>query len=257
MRVRRPSLNVAALTSIAERRTAFRKLHESGCFVLPNPWDIGGAKRLEAMGFAAIASSSAAAAWALGKKDYQLTAEDVIAHLAMLVGAVDLPVNADFETGFSDDPAIIAENVSRAVAVGIAGLSIEDRSGGALRALDHAVACVKAASAACGDALLVGRCETYLLGRKDIGLATERLIAYSEAGADVLYAPGVTDLDEIAALVEAVAPKPLNVLWMRSATDVKAVAATGARRISTGSWLADAAWTAFDSMAWGLRTALD
>ncbi len=245
------------MTSIAERRTAFRKLHESGCFILPNPWDIGSAKRLEAMGFPAIASSSAAAAWALGKKDYQLTAEDVIGHLAMLVGAVELPVNADFETGFSDDPAVIADNVTRAVAVGVAGLSIEDRSGGVLRTLDHAVDCVKAASAACGDALLIGRCETYLLGNRDIVLATERLIAYSEAGADVLYAPGVTDLGEIAALVAAVAPKPLNVLWMQSETDLKSVAATGARRISTGSWLADTAWTAFDSMAGELRTALD
>jgi 2-methylisocitrate lyase-like PEP mutase family enzyme len=242
--------------SIAQRRAAFRKLHEHGCFILPNPWDIGSAKRLESMSFAAIASSSAAAAWALGKQDYELSAEDVISHLAMLVGATNLPVNADFETGFSDDPSIVAENVSRAVAVGIAGLSIEDRSGDGLREESHAIECVKAASAACGDAMLVARCEAYLVGQRDIGLAKARLIAFAEAGADVLYAPGVTDIDEIAALVEAVAPKPLNVLRMGPDMDLKAMAATGVRRISTGGGMAAVAWGAFDALAGELKSAL-
>lgn len=175
----------------------------------------------------------------------------------MLVGATGLPVNADFEAGFADDPAVIAENVSRAVAVGIAGLSIEDRSGKGLRDEDHAIACIKAAVAACGDAMLVARCEAYLVGKKDIGFARARLVAFAEAGADVLYAPGVTDLDEIVMLVEAVAPKPLNVLRMGPEMDLKAIAATGVRRISTGGAMAWASWSAFDELAASLRTALD
>jgi 2-methylisocitrate lyase-like PEP mutase family enzyme len=245
------------MTDIASRRARFRALHESGCFMLPNPWDIGSAKRLEAMGFAAIASSSAAVAWALGKEDYQLSAEDVIAHLAILVGATSLPVNGDFETGFSDDPALIADNVGRAVAVGVAALSIEDRSGNGLRDEHHAIDCIKAASAACGDALLVARTEAYLVGRGDATFAIDRLVKFADAGADVLFAPGVRDLGTIADMVKAVAPKPLNVLRMGPDMDLKAVAATGVRRISTGGALAHAAWTAFDAMASDLSTALD
>lgn len=257
MRGRLPRPYPRAMTDIAARRAAFRALHESGCFLLPNPWDVGSAKRLAAIGFPALASSSAAAGWTIGKDDYELTVDDVIAHLDMLVGATDLPVNADFETGFSDDPATIAANVKRAVATGIAGLSIEDRSRDGLRALDHAVDCVRAAKAACGDAMLVARTEAYLVGQKDIGLATERLAAFAEAGADVLYAPGVTDLSEIEALVQAVSPKPLNVLRMGPAMDLKAVATTGVRRISTGGGLAGPAWAAFDTAAGTFAKALD
>jgi 2-methylisocitrate lyase-like PEP mutase family enzyme len=243
--------------TIAENRKHFRALHASGCFILPNPWDIGSAKRLEAMGFAAIASSSAAAAWALGKQDYALTAEDVIAHLAMLVQATALPVNADFETGFSQDPAAIAENVSRAVAVGVAALSIEDRSGDDLREDNHAVECIRAARDACGDAMLVARTEAYLVGRGDATFAIDRLVKFAEAGADVLFAPGVRDLGVMADMVKAVAPKPLNVLRMGPDMDLKAVAAAGVRRISVGGALAKTAWNAFDAMAGELRTALD
>jgi 2-methylisocitrate lyase-like PEP mutase family enzyme len=243
--------------TIANIRARFRALHVADCFILPNPWDVGSAKRLERSGFQAIASSSAAAAWALGKEDYQLTVEDVIAHLAMLVGATGLPLNADFETGFSDDPAIIAENVSRVLAVGVAGFSIEDRSGSGLRDDAHAVECVRAASAACGDALLVARTEAYLVGQDDATFAIDRLIKFADAGADVLYAPGVRDLGVIADMVRAVAPKPLNVLRMGKDMDLKALADIGVRRISTGGALASAAWSAFDAMTAELRTGLD
>lgn len=237
--------------------TVFRELHANSCFLLPNPWDVGSAVRLERLGFQALASSSSAAAWAIGKSDYELTLDDALAHLRMLVGATSLPVNADFETGFSDDPATIADHVRRAVATGIAGLSIEDRSQGSLRERDHAVECIRAAKAACGDAMLVARTEAYLVGQPDLHLVIERLIAFAEAGADVLYAPGMRDLGEIATLVSAVAPLPLNVLDMGGDMDLKRVAAAGARRISVGGGLAWRAWQAFDAAAERFRHVLD
>jgi 2-methylisocitrate lyase-like PEP mutase family enzyme len=227
--------------SPADRRAAFRKLHESGCFLLPNPWDIGSAKRLEAAGFSAVATSSAAAAWALGKQDYEITVADALVHCALIAGATSLPVNADFENGFSNEPEEVAANVERAVATGIAGLSVEDRlQGNDLRDLNHAVDCVRAARGACGDALLVARCEAYLVGKRDLGFAIERLQAFSEAGADCLYAPGVSDPDELAKLVEAVGPKPVNAIVYRELTP-KLAAEAGARRVSVGGSLAWAA----------------
>ncbi|CAM3200014.1 2-methylisocitrate lyase [Sphingomonas antarctica] len=243
--------------NVASKREAFRRLHDGSCFLLPNPWDIGSTKRLEAAGFPALATSSAAAAWALGKQDYEITAEDALVHCALIAGATDLPVNADFENGFSNEPEEVAENVERVVRTGIAGLSIEDRArGNDLRDLDNAVACVRAAKFACGDALLVARCEAYLVGRNDLGFTIERLQAFAEAGADCLYAPGVTDPTDIARIVEAVAPLPVNVLLYGGLT-ARAAADAGARRISLGGALAWKAWTAFDAAAAEFATSLD
>lgn len=243
--------------SPADRRTRFRQLHESGCFLLPNPSDAGGAKRLEALGFPALATSSAATAWALGKQDYEITLADALVHNALIVGATGLPVNADFENGFSNDPEEIAANVERAIATGIAGLSIEDRlQGNDLRELDHAVDCIRAARQGCGDALLVARCEAFLVGRKDLGFAIERLQAFAAAGADCLYAPGITNPADIARVVEAVAPKPVNVLLYGELTP-RAIADAGARRISLGAALAWKAWQAFDAAAAEFRVSLD
>lgn len=240
-------------SSLAERRARFRALHQSGCFLLPNPWDVGGAKRLEAMGFQAIATSSAASALTIGKKDYELTVDDAIAHLETICGGSGLPVNADFENGFSDDPAQVAANVTRAIAAGTAGLSIEDRSGDGLRALDHAVACVTAAreaiDASGADVVLVARTEGYLANLPDPDMAIERLQAFLEAGADCLYAPGVADLPTIERMVKAVAPKPLNVLMWGPAFTPAQLAGIGVRRISLGGALASASWSAFDKAA--------
>jgi 2-methylisocitrate lyase-like PEP mutase family enzyme len=239
--------------TFAARRAAFRKLHESGCFIIPNPWDIGSATRLHAMGFKALASSSSAAGKALGKNDYQITLDECLAHLKMLVGATDLPVNADFENGFADAPADVAVNVARAIETGIAGLSIEDQTGGTLYPLHLAVDRIKAARAAIDasgeDVLLIARTEGRLWGLSTPEEALARLTAYADAGADCLFAPGVTDLDEIGTHVRAVAPKPVNVLIMNADMRVADLAAAGVRRVSVGGALANAAWRAFDAAA--------
>jgi 2-methylisocitrate lyase-like PEP mutase family enzyme len=238
---------------MADRYQAFRALHESGCFLLPNPWDAGGAKRLQDKGFKAIASTSAGAAWALGKADNAISLEECIAHLAMLCAATDLPVNADFETGFADEPEGVAANVARALETGVAGLSIEDWTGEAFYPLPLAVERIRAARAAMDrtrpEALLVGRSEGPLRGENDLDATISRLKAYSEAGADVLYAPGVSDLDEIRQIVAAVAPKPVNVLLSFTQASVTELAEAGVRRISVGASLAWASWKAFDEAA--------
>lgn len=248
-------------TDLATRRAQFRKLHEGGCFLLPNPWDIGSAVRLQRLGFEALATSSSAAAWAIGKEDYQITLEDALAHLELICGATDLPVNADFETGFATAPEGVAANVGRAIATGIAGLSIEDRAAGGLRDHTLAVECVAAARAAIDasgeDVMLIARTEGYLVGQPDAKQATDRLLAFAEAGADCLYAPGVTDMALIADMVRAVAPLPLNALPMNPAMTPAALAAIGVRRISVGGWLASEAWKAFDKAAGGFRKSLD
>ncbi|HKM63024.1 MAG TPA: isocitrate lyase/phosphoenolpyruvate mutase family protein [Acidisphaera sp.] len=232
------------------RRAAFRALHETGCFVLPNPWDIGSAKRLQRHGFKALASTSAGMAWTLGRQDYGVTLEDVLTHLSMLCAATDLPVNADFEAGFSDTPEGVEANVAWAAATGIAGISIEDRAGDALYDLPRAVERISAARAALDrdapDVLLVGRSEGFLLGDTDLDATIARLIAYSQAGADCLYAPGVRDLGQIRAIVAAVAPKPVNVLLTGPEMRVADLAAAGVRRVSTGGALAAAAWAGFE-----------
>jgi 2-methylisocitrate lyase-like PEP mutase family enzyme len=244
-------------SGFAARRAAFRALHEAGCFVLPNPWDQGSAVRLQRLGFKALASSSAAAAWAIGLDDHQITLEQKLVHLEMLCAATDLPVNADFENGFADEPDAVAENVARALATGIAGLSIEDSyDAGRFYELDHAVARIAAARAAIDrdgtGAVLVARTEAYLNGVDDPGFAIERLQAYADAGADCLFAPGVTEPAEIAAMVAAVAPKPVNVLILNPQMKIAELAALGVRRVSLGSALAAAAWRGFDMAATGL-----
>ena len=239
------------------KRVAFRQLHESGHFILPNPWDIGGARRLEKLGFKALASTSAGAAWALGKQDGELTLTEALDHLRLLCAATDLPVNADFEAGFADSPEGVAANVALAIDTGIAGVSIEDWSGESIYPLPLAVERIAAARAAIDasgqDVLLVGRAEGYRIDKAPIHETIERLTAYAAAGADVLYAPWVVDLDEVRALVAAVAPKPVNVLLHHPGVRVGELAAVGVRRFSVGARLASYAWAAFEAAAVSVR----
>ena len=239
---------------LAARRAAFRTLHESGHFVIPNPWDIGSARRLEKLGFKALASTSAGYAWTLGREDGEMTCDEVLEHLRALCAATDLPVNADFEAGFADQPDGVAANVRLAVETGVAGLSIEDRTGRDLYPMSLAVARIQAAREAINesgqDVLLVGRTEGLLIG-KSLDEAINRLVAYSNAGADVLYAPGIKDLVGVKEIVAAVAPKPVNVLLLDM--NVTDLAAAGVRRISLGSALARAAWTGFEKAALSVR----
>jgi 2-methylisocitrate lyase-like PEP mutase family enzyme len=243
-------------SNFADARARFRALHRQGCFVLPNPWDAGSALRLKALGFQALASSSAAAAWALGRGDGEISLDQAIDHLAMLCAATDLPVNADFEAGFSGDAAGVGESVRRAIGAGVAGLSIEDRPAGRVQALyplDEALARLRAARAAIDasgeDVILVARSEGFLVGRTDLGETISRLQAYAEVGADCLYAPGVRELPAIREIVAAVAPKPVNVLLSTTDASVAELAEAGVRRVSVGGALAAQAWKAFDAAA--------
>ncbi len=233
---------------IAAKRAAFRALHRDGFFILPNPWDAGSAVRLAARGFKALASTSAGFAWTLGRDDGEVTRDELLAHLRALNEATDLPINADFEAGFADDPEGVARNVVLALDTGIAGLSIEDRTGKALYPLDLAVERIAAAHSimAGSGVILVGRSEGFLIGNRDLSATIERLVAYAEAGADCLYAPGVTELGDIAKIVAAVAPKPVNVLQMGPHMRISDLSEIGVRRVSVGANLARAAWTGFD-----------
>jgi 2-methylisocitrate lyase-like PEP mutase family enzyme len=239
--------------SIADKRRVFARLHDSGCFALPNPWDIGSARFLQSLGFAALATTSSGFSWSKGRPDTAAPRDMVLAHLQEMVEATDLPLNADFESGYAHDAAGVADSVRLAIEAGVAGLSIEDSTGDAARPLydlDTAVARLRAARAAIdkagGDALLVGRAECFLVGRPDLNETTARLKAYAQAGADCLYAPGVRTPGDIAALVAAVAPKPLNLLvgWPSEMT-MADIAALGVRRVSVGGALARAAWGGF------------
>jgi 2-methylisocitrate lyase-like PEP mutase family enzyme len=242
---------------ITARRRAFKQLHESGCFVIPNPWDAGSAVYLEKLGFKALATTSAGAAWRYAKADGQMTVEEVLVHLREMVGATSLPVNADFEAGFAQDAEGVARNVRLAVETGVAGLSIEDSTGNAdapLRDISVSVERIRAARAAIdeagGDTLLVGRAENFIVGRPDLDDAIRRLKAYAEAGADCLYAPGIKTREQIAAVIAAVAPKPVNLLiGGNSELTVRDVEALGVRRISVGGALARAAWGGFTRAA--------
>jgi 2-methylisocitrate lyase-like PEP mutase family enzyme len=238
--------------TLADKRGTFRKLHESGCFVIPNPFDVGSAKALAQMGFKALASTSAGFAWTIGKSDNRVTLDDVCTHLAALCGAVDLPVNADFEGGFAHEAEQVGLNVARAAKTGVAGLSIEDSTGEAAKPLydrAHAIERIKAARAAIdadrSGVLLTGRCEAFLVGVDDLSLVIDRLCAYAEAGAECLYAPGIKTKEQIEAVVKAVAPKPVNLLIGASGLSVKEAADLGVRRISVGGSLARAAWAGF------------
>jgi 2-methylisocitrate lyase-like PEP mutase family enzyme len=239
--------------TIAGKRAAFRALHQQGCFVLPNPWDIGSAQFLQGLGFKALATTSSGHAWSRGHADNDMPRDAVLAHLREMVDATDLPVNADFESGYADDAEGVAESVRLAIATGVAGLSIEDASGDAsapLRAIDDAVARMRAArhaiDAAGGDVLLVARAENFIAGRPDLDDAIARLKAYADAGADCLYAPGIHTREQIAAVVAAVAPKPVNLLvGSASQFTLQDIAALGVRRVSIGGALARSAWGGF------------
>jgi 2-methylisocitrate lyase-like PEP mutase family enzyme len=239
----------------------FRRLHEAGCFVLPNPWDIGSARVLVGLGFKAIATTSAGLAWSLGRRDNEISVELSLSHLRAMATAVDVPVNADFEDGFARDPLGVAANVWAAVETGIAGVSIEDSTGDQAEPLydfSLAVERVKAARKAIDDSgtgvLLTGRSEGFIAGRPDLAETIRRLVAYAEAGADCLYAPGVRAMSDISAIVSASAPRPVNVLVSTDFTTVAQLAAAGVRRISVGGALARAAWTGFLSAAREIAT---
>jgi len=239
--------------SIPEKRATFKALHESGCFVLPNPWDAASARLLEGMGFKALATTSAGLAWSRARPDGGLSRDDVLAHLSSMVESTNLPLNADYESGFADTLEELALSVRMAVETGVAGLSIEDSTGNAsapLQDMAEAVERIRVARAVIdemgGDVLLVGRAENFFVGVPDLNDAIIRLQAYAEAGADCLYAPGIRTREEIAAVVAAVAPKPVNVLigWDSDLT-VNELADLGVRRISVGGAMARAAWGGF------------
>ena len=243
----------ASASSAADKRRCFHELHRSGCFVIPNPWDVGSARYLEALGFKALATTSSGFAWTQGRPDNGLSRDAVLAHLRTMAAATDVPINADFEGGFAHDPTGVGESVRLAVETGVAGLSIEDSTGDAARPLydlEDAVARMRAARRAIdqagGDTLLVGRAECFLVGTPDIDETIRRLQAYAGAGADCLYAPGIRSPEHIRRVVESVAPKPVNLLvGSASPLSVAEIAALGVRRISVGGALARTAWGGF------------
>jgi 2-methylisocitrate lyase-like PEP mutase family enzyme len=237
--------------SVADKRTAFRRLHEAGCFVLPNPWDVGSTVLLQHLGFKALATTSAGMAWSMGRADGGVSRDDALRHLAQIAEASELPVNADFENAFADAPDAVARNVALAVDTGIAGLSVEDYSGSALYPFDLAVARVAAARAAIdrtgSGVLLTGRAEGFLRGAPDLDEVIRRLKAYAAAGADCLYAPGIREESQIRAIVQAAAPKPVNLLAI--GMPVATAESLGVRRISIGGALAGVAYGAFYAAA--------
>jgi 2-methylisocitrate lyase-like PEP mutase family enzyme len=241
------------MPTIAEKRASFHALHKSGCFAIPNPWDVSSARWLQGMGFKALASTSAGFAWSKCLPDNAVTRDMVLEHLAELVANTDVPINADFEGGFAHDPAGVAESVSLAVETGVAGLSIEDSKRdreNPVYTLEEGVARIRAARDAIdkkgGDTLLVGRAENFLVGRPDLDDTIARLKAYASAGADCLYAPGISKPEQITAIVNAVAPKPVNLLiGTPIGLSLKDAEALGVRRVSIGGSLARAAWGGF------------
>jgi len=245
------------MPTIAEKRATFRRLHESGFFIIPNAWDGGSAVRLTKLGFKAIASTSAGAAWAAGRQDGELTRDEVLAHLRMLVAATDLPVNADFENGFADAPRDVAAHVTLAVDTGVAGISIEDWSGSAMYDLGLAVDRIAAARAALDAAdpmvMLIGRNENFRVPDMPASESIARAVAYAEAGADCLFVPFILDHGAMAELVAAVAPKPVNVVVHAYDDGIRAFAELGVRRCSVGGNLAKRTWDAFDAAAQALR----
>lgn len=234
-----------------DRYAVFRALHESGCFVIPNPWDVGTARVLAQLGFPALATTSSGSAWSLGHRDNHTPLEEALARIHDIADSVTVPVNADFEGGFAIEPEDVAANVTRAIDTGVAGLSIEDSTGDASDPLfdfDLAVERVRAARQAIDRSgvrvLLTGRSEGFIVGRPDLRETIRRLDAYAGAGAECLYAPGLASIEEIAAVVRAVSPRPVNVL-ARPTLTVQALEDAGVRRISVGGAFARAAWTGF------------
>jgi 2-methylisocitrate lyase-like PEP mutase family enzyme len=240
------------MPTVAEKRRAFRALHAEGCFVIPNPWDVGSARYLQSLGFKALATTSAGAAWSMGYADGGLPLDRMLDHIRLISETSDVPVNADFMAGYAIEPVDVAANVRRCIETGVAGLSIEDSTGDSAKPLfdfDLAVERIRAARAAVaeagGEVLLVARAECYLTGHPEpLKEAIRRLTAFAEAGADCLYAPGVTTREDIKAIVDAVAPKPVNVLVRGvEGLTVADLEALGVRRISVGGLMARMAWT--------------
>jgi methylisocitrate lyase len=228
----------------------FHRMHESGCFVIPNPWDAGSARVLAQLGFPALATTSSGFAWSHGRPDNGMSLADAIEHFRQIAAAVDIPVNGDFEGGFAVEPSGVAANVSRAIATGIAGISIEDSTGDPNRPLfdfELSVERIRAARQAIDRSglgtVLTGRSEGFIVGRPDLKETIRRVTAYADAGADCLYAPGIRSHEDIAAVVQAVAPKPVNVLVGADFATVAELTKIGVRRISVGGALARAAWT--------------
>ena len=242
------------MTDTASQRETFRQLHESGCFVIPNPWDVGSARYLARLGFKALATTSSGFAWSRGRADNGISLEDALRHFEDVARSVEVPINGDFEGGFASDPSQVGANVRRAVATGVAGISIEDSTGDAARplfAFGLAVDRVRAAHEAVAGTgvLLTARSEGFIVGRPDLEETLRRLTAFAEAGADCLYAPGIKTPEEIGAVVRAVAPKAVNVLVGGPHTTVAELTRLGVRRISVGGALARTAWGGFMSAA--------
>ena len=246
------------MTTDPLRLQAFRDLHRAGCFVLPNPWDVGSARALAALGFPALATTSSGFAWTQGVRDNHVTLEQALAHFRAMAAAVSVPVNGDFEGGFAIAPELVAASVTRAAATGVCGLSIEDSTGNpAMPLYDFALAVERVhaarealdlAAGVDGEAarvLLTGRSEGFIAGRPDLDETIRRLVAYKEAGAECVYAPGLRQVEDFRRVVDAVAPTPVNALVNADFTTVEALAAVGVRRISVGGALARSAWTGF------------
>jgi 2-methylisocitrate lyase-like PEP mutase family enzyme len=230
----------------------FRDLHQRGCFVIPNPWDIGSARLLAQLGFPALATTSSGFAWSLGRQDNHVSLDEALSYFRAVAAGVEVPVNGDFEGGFAVAPDQVAANVGKAIVTGLAGLSIEDSTGDASRplfdfelAVDRIRAARQAIDSSGTSVLLTGRSEGFIVGRPDLRETIRRLRAYAEAGAECLYAPGIRTRDEITAVIESVAPKPVNVLVGSDFTTVAELAELGVRRISVGGALARSAWTGF------------
>lgn len=240
------------MSAVAERVARFRALHESGCFVMPNPWDVGSARALAGMGFPALATTSAGMAWTLGRPDTHITLDEALAHLRDVAAAVEVPVNADFQNAFAHDPEGVRENVLAAAETGVAGLSVEDSTGDAAAplyefelAVDRVWAAREAVDASGTQVVLTARSEGFVVGRPDLDETVRRLRAFAKAGADCLYAPRLETVEQIRVVVEAVAPKPVNLLINAPFITVAGAAALGVRRISVGGTLARTAWGGF------------
>lgn len=242
-----------SMSTVTEKRATFRQLHDRGFFVLPNAWDTGSAVRLAGLGFKAIASTSAGAALAIGKQDGELGLEATLEHLRVLTAATDLPVNADFENGFADEPEAVARNVARAIETGVAAVSIEDWSGRFMYETSLAVERLEAARSALDAVdpklMLIGRNENFRVPGMSVAESVARVVAYAEAGADCLFVPFILDLGAVAELVAAVAPKPVNVVVQRYDHGIRELAALGVRRCSVGGGLARRVWSLFDELA--------
>jgi len=243
---------VLDLETTRQRRATFRELHRSGCFVIPNPWDVGSARLLVQLGFPALATTSSGFAWSLGRRDNAVTLEEALTHFRAIAGNVSVPVNGDFEGGFAREPEDVGRNVSRAAATGIAGVSIEDSTGNSAEplyefrlAVDRVRAARRSLDASAPGVVLTGRSEGFIVGRPDLKETVRRLEAYAEAGADCLYAPGLKTRSDIETVVRSVAPRPVNVLIGSEVRSVAALAELGVRRISVGGALARAAWAGF------------